>query len=141
MGGDDGSTAAAEGVQHQAAFGASRGDELFQQGDGFLGLIAQVFAPAGAEVGEPGRGQDEVLGPAAGVGGGVALQAGPDAALAGVVNQTGGVQGVQPPVQIGDVPVAGDEVVLNILGVGAGEGHRPMAVARGDIVVPPGLPR
>ena len=64
---------------------------MLEQGDGFLGLIAEVFAAPGAEIGKAAGGQDEALGAVAQVGVGIAFEAGPDAAFAGMVDEAGGV--------------------------------------------------
>ena len=91
LGGGHGGAAAAEGIQHDVAFGGAGGDDAFQEGFRFLGGVAEAFTGLGAEGGYVGN---DVLDQNAGVFVGIPFLLG-DGAAGRPVNKAGLIQQVQ----------------------------------------------
>ena len=134
--GDYRSAAAAERIEHQIALVRRRLDNSLEQRERLLRLEARRF---GGLLVERRDVVPEIRERLPRVGVQVALDVGHPAGLVWPVDQVRLRQRVQPLVDALHALIAGDQLAIDELGVGAPLGHRPAAARREDVVAAPGL--
>ena len=134
--GDHRRAAAAERIEHQIALVRGRLDDPLEQGERLLRIEARRFGGLLVERRDVVPEIGERL-PRVGVQ--VALDVGHPAGLVWPVDQVRVCERVQPLVDALHALIAGDQLAIDELGVGALLGHRPTTPGREDVVAAPGL--